>query len=177
METHQSNSDAVTEVFPIELKKTNQSPPKQSLISGTVDKLTMRADIFQMLSSFSLYFLSLWWEAIDQLVAWYTHIFCVWESVLMWLWSMCRGYLSRVSLLGSIKYWDFKRHLNTQCWLNDLSYPSQMLLHINMGNFFVCDLLSIKKCQNDRLTILSWGNFKRSCVPKSETEAMVGGAC
>lgn len=123
--------------FQLNSKKPNQSPPKQSLISGIVDKLTMRVDLFQMSFSFSLYFLSLWWEAIDQLVAWYMHIFCVRESVLMWLWSMCRGYLSTVSLLlGSVKYWVFKHHLNNQCCLNDLSYPSQVLLHSQHGLFF-----------------------------------------
>lgn len=110
--------------------------------------MTIRVDLFQMSFIFSLYFLRLWWEAIDQLVAWYMHIFCVRESVLMWLWSICIGYLSRVSLLlGSVKYWVFKHHLNNQCCLNDLLYPSQMLSHSQHGLFILVTCFQLKNAK------------------------------
>lgn len=79
------------------------------------------------------------------------HIFCIWEPILMWLWVMHGGSLSRVSpLLGSIAYWAFKHYLNTQCCLNDLSYPSQMLLHSKHGQIFF--LVTCFQLKSDKMS-------------------------
>lgn len=73
------------------------------------------------------------------------HMFCIWEPILMWPWSMHRSCLRRVSLpLGSIMYWAFKHHRNTPCCLKDLSYPSQMLLHSQHGQIFLVTCFQLK---------------------------------